>query len=147
VLAQFARRRPRTSKRSCIVSGEPLYWAAQGGRVRGATHQAAMGVDWDPKGECALGSLPRHVPFSWSVYGVVTARKPPRCRAVSSAKPGNGGEVCFDLPAHATQVDHSVSSPEPIDVVERLLGLSLLIELSEIGNDCNRYAIQRARFA
>ncbi len=81
----------------------------------------------------------------WVAGTLVIARA--RCRKVSSANLGRGHEVRFDLAAQTAQVDHSVSGPEPIEGSARLIGLGLFIELSEVGNDCNRDAIRRARLA
>jgi hypothetical protein len=57
-----------------------------------------------------------------------------------------GDEICFDLPAQTAQADHTVSSAEPLKGSARLIGLGLLIELSEVGNDCDRNTVGRARF-
>jgi hypothetical protein len=55
----------------------------------------------------------------WWLEPLVIARARARCRKVSSANLGRGHEVRFDLAAQTAQVDHSVSSPELIEGVNR----------------------------
>jgi Acetyltransferase (GNAT) family len=72
-------------------------------------------------------------------------RKRAGSRRVSPADPGRGDKVRFDLPAQTAEVDHSVSSAVPIEGGARLIGLRLLIKLSEVGNDFNRDATHPRR--
>ena len=61
----------------------------------------------------------------------------------SCANLGKGDELLFDFPAQATQVEHAIPRPGPIEKGALLIVLGLLFELGQVGNDFNGYAIGR----
>jgi hypothetical protein len=66
-------------------------------------------------------------------------------RRVSFANLGKMDELRFDLLAQTAQVDHSVSSAVVVKGGARHSGLSWLIELTKVRDDCSSNAIRRAR--
>jgi hypothetical protein len=66
--------------------------------------------------------------------------------AINSRHPSprrEGYQAPFDFAAQAAEVDHSVPSSDAIERGARLLCLAKLIQIGEVGNNCNPNAKSR----